>query len=93
MDYFLLAFVGLVLIVSLATHGIFGTLLIMGVGYGIGWYFWGEGAGVIIAGFLVFMSVAGGDSTNFRVRRTNWSPELKKKNGFIEDFDIDIHKK
>jgi len=39
MEYFFLAFVGLVLIVSLATHGIFGTLLIMGVGYGIGWYF------------------------------------------------------
>jgi len=85
--------VGLVLIVSLATHGIFGTLLIMGVGYGIGWYFWGEGAGVIIAGLLVFMSLTAGDSTNFRVSKTNWTPELQKKNGFKEWFDIDINKK
>jgi len=39
------------------------------------------------------MSLTAGDSTNFRVSKTNWTPELQKKNGFKEWFDIDINKK
>lgn len=86
-------FVSLVFLVSLGVNGLFGTLIVSAVGYGLFYWWFGPQAGELGAFLLIFASLIGGDSTSFRVSKTNWTPELQKKNGFKEWFDIDINKK
>ena len=95
MEYFGYGILALAFLLCWSSNGVFGTAVLMAIGYGIGFYFWDTHmAGVLWTIILVFAgALSGGESSNFSVRKTNWSPELKKKNGFIEEFDIDIRKK